>query len=102
MTTTQEKWSARVTAWRSSGETAPKFCTGKGFSASGLRYWASRLERGDTQGEIRLARVVRGAAPAARMESPIVVEAGSLRVAVRRGFDAEALRAVLAVIGGGR
>ena len=102
MTTTQEKWSTRVTAWRSSGETAPTFCTGKGFSASGLRYWASRLERPAAQGEVRIARVVRGASPAAPTDSPIVVEAGGLRVAVRRGFDAEALRAVLAVLGGGR
>jgi hypothetical protein len=102
MTTTQEKWSTRVTAWRASGETAPRFCSGKGFSASGLRYWASRLERREAESGVRIARVVRGAAPPEQAESPIVVEAGGMRVAVRRGFDAEALRAVLAVIGGGQ
>ena len=39
--TTEEKWSERVTGWRSSGLTAAKFCAGKGFTEGGLRYWAS-------------------------------------------------------------
>lgn len=109
--TTEEKWSERVTGWRSSGLTAAKFCAGKGFTEGGLRYWASKLKR--AQGEahreglaegIRIARVVRTpmAVEVAATETPIVIEVGGARVAVRRGFDGEALRDVLAVLGGTR
>jgi len=49
--------------------------------------------------EIRLARVVRRAAPVTRTasptESPIVVEIGSARVSVTAGFDQATLAAVL-------
>jgi hypothetical protein len=103
MTKTESTWAARVEAWRASGETSPVFCKGKGFSPGGLRYWASRLDLG-AQGapgqEVRLARVVRAAAPAA--ETPIVIEVGNARLGVRRGFDPGALRAVLDLLGGDR
>jgi transposase len=99
MTTTQAKWAARVAAWRSSGQTAPEFCKGKEFSPGGLRYWSSRLGQGETTREVRMARVVRAVPEPAPIQSPIVVEIGGARIAVRRGFDKEALRAVLAVLG---
>jgi hypothetical protein len=35
-------------------------------------------------------------------ETPILIEVGVARVGVRRGFDREALRAVLEVLGGQR
>lgn len=102
MTITEAKWAARVTAWRSSGQTAPQFCKGKGFSPGGLHYWSSRLGQSAAVGEVRMARVVREVPALEPMESPIVVEAGGVRVAVRRGFDREALRAVLSVLGEAR
>ena len=105
MTETESKWSARVAAWKASGQTAPKFCKDKDYSPGGLRYWASRLLRTPQRGgapEPRLARVVRASHTPAATETPIVLEVGDLRVGVRRGFDAEALRAVLGVLGGGR
>lgn len=111
--TTEEKWSERVTGWRSSGLTAAKFCAGKGFTEGGLRYWASKLKR--AQGEahreglaegVRIARVVRTPmaveVAATATETSIVIEVGGARVAVRRGFDGEVLREVLAVLGGTR
>ncbi len=103
MTLTEAKWAARVAAWRSSGETAPRFCKGKEFSPGGLRYWSSRLCKDSAVGEVRMARVVRelSAAPEP-VESPIVVEAAGVRVAVRRGFDRETLRAVLSLLGEAR
>ena len=91
-----------MASWRSSGQTAPVFCKGKDFSAGGLRYWASKLgkaEHGGTRAEVRLARVVRGARPGAVAETPILIEVGSVRLGVRRGFDPETLRAVLGVLG---
>ncbi len=94
-----------MAAWRSSGKTAPDFCVGKDFKPGRLRYWASRL--GPAGGgvaceQVRLARVLRGAAPGEAMETPIVLEVGSTRVGIRRGFDPAALRTVLDMLGGGR
>jgi hypothetical protein len=129
MTETESKWAARVAAWRASGQTAPKFCEGKDFKPGGLRYWASQLRKGKdaapTKDErvarvppaaqrpaaakeaappepVRLARVVRAARPESAPETAIVLEVGAARLAVRRGFDRDVLRAVLDVLGGGR
>jgi hypothetical protein len=105
MTETQSKWAERVKAWKASGDTAPVFCDGKGFTPGGLRYWASQLRKigGRAQGgEVRLARVVRAPRPAPVAETPILIEVGAARLGVRRGFDPEALRAVLELLGGGR
>ena len=105
MTETETKWAERVAAWQASGQTAPAFCKGNDFTPSGLRYWASRLAKanqGAPAKEVRLARVVRASQPAEAMETPIVIEVGAARLGVRRGFDPEALRAVLDVLGGGR
>lgn len=108
--TTEAKWRARVTAWRASGLTARVFCDGKEYTANGLRYWSSRLrklaveavgEGGTEAEEVRMVRLVR-APTAAEDETPIVIEVGSLRVGVRRGFDREALREVLSMLGGAR
>jgi transposase len=102
MTTTQAKWAARVAAWRSSGQTAPEFCKGKEFSPSGLRYWSSRLGRGEVVREMRMARVVRALPTQESVTSSILVEVGGARIAVPRGFDPEALRAVLTMLGEAR
>jgi hypothetical protein len=40
--------------------------------------------------------------PVASTETPILIELGTARLGVRRGFDPETLRAVLDVLGGGR
>src|SRR5260221_725918 len=99
--TTEEKWSARVEAWRHSGTSAGVFCKDKEFTASGLRYWASRLRRAEAAQpkkpqQLRLARIV--GLGEADLDTPIVVEAFGVRVGVRRGFDREALGAVLEVL----
>src|SRR5690242_13312427 len=107
MTETESKWDERVKAWQASGQTAPAFCQGKDFTPGGLRYWAHRLRTAGPPApakEVRLARVVRASPPASPRlpETPIVIEVGAARLAVQRGFDPEALRAVLEVLGGGR
>jgi hypothetical protein len=108
--TTEAKWSARVDAWRGSGLSARDFCEGKEYTASGLRYWSSRLGRVQEERkaqadaapkEVRIARLVRTSV-AAEAETPIVIEMGGARVGVRRGFDRGALRAILDVLGGTR
>ena len=97
-TETEVTWAARVEAWGRSGRSATEFAAGKEFSASGLRYWKSRLRRRETTvGDIRIARVVRTApdSEVAPAETPVVVELGPARIAVRRGFDVETLAAAL-------
>jgi hypothetical protein len=61
MSDTATKWRQRVASWRASGETAETYSTGRGFTASSLRYWASRLRREDAIAGpvVRLAQVVR-------------------------------------------
>jgi len=114
--TTEAKWSARVKAWRASGKTAAEYCEGREYKANSLRYWSSRLrkvhgdeatqDKGAVQ-EIRMARLVRSRGAVERQmpdeqETPIVIEVGSLRVGVRRGFDRGVLRDVLEALGGAR
>jgi hypothetical protein len=102
MTGTETKWAERVAGWEASGKTVSAFCKGKDFSASGLRYWISRLGKGGPgaeKPEVRLARVVRGARSGAVGETPILIEVGGARLGVQRGFDPETLRAVLEALG---
>ena len=99
---TEAKWATRVAAWRGSGLSAARFCADKDFSEGTLRYWASRLRSAESASpaEIRIAAVVR---PSTTVEAdtPIVLEVGSVRIALRRGFDRDVLRDVLAALGGG-
>ena len=97
---TDAKWASRVAAWRASGLTAPQFCAGKDFKAGGLRYWASRLKRTRpaTARDVRIAKVV--APGTIESDTPIILELGGVRVAVRRGFDRDVLQQVIDVLGG--
>lgn len=111
----RETWKQRVAEWRASGLSSPVFCKGRGFSASGLRYWASRLE---VEGEgpsaprstVALVRVLRHRGPRPRgrpLQEPdseratsasagaVVIRWGRWRVAVRPGCDRATLAAVL-------
>jgi transposase len=86
-------WSNRVTEWRASGESAAAFAAGRGFAPSTLRWWASRLSRG----EVELVRVVTSP-PATPRESAITIELAGARVLVTSGFDRALLADVLAVL----
>lgn len=108
MTTTEEKWAARVSGWRGSGQTAAAFSAGRGFSAGALRHWACVLKQRGVGGTtaspavpmlVRLARVDR--APPAPAPPPLTVEVGSARVSVPSGFDAATVQAVLGALGAG-
>lgn len=112
-------WAERVAEWASSGLTSKAFAEGRGFTAGGLRHWAHRLRREAAEARpkrsVRLARVLRTAAPEAcvgsramvpaersavddGVETPVVLELGGTRVAVRRGFDRATLAGVLEVV----
>ena len=113
-----EVWRARVAEWRASGRGVADFSRGKGFTASGLRYWVKRLEAEESSrssNPVRIARVVRpqkesterrggpGArAPLATTESSserFIVEMGAMRVEVPATFDVSRLEAVLVAVG---
>lgn len=119
---TQAIWAERVAGWRASGLPSARYCEGKPFSAGGLRYWASRLQRGQpilpAKTAPRLARVevvrkirrasvataglsdeasaVASAVPGGGDE--LAVECGGMRVTIRPGFNRETLAAVLDIL----
>lgn len=113
---TPATWTRRVAQWKASGLTAAEYAAGKGYAPATLMWWSSRLNTQAVGGElsavddrhssrIPLARVVvrRELASGAEQlaETPIAVELGGVRVVVRRGFDPEALRHVLELVGTG-
>ncbi len=100
MTETEKTWTERVQEWRASGLAAPEFAQGRGYEASTLRYWASRLRR-TAEGRpyvrgVRMARVK----VTRRAPEPLVVTVGAARIEVRPGFDVSLLREVVVAIGG--
>ena len=99
MRTRATEWAERVQAWRESGQTAPAFAEGKGFSASLLRWWGSELaRRAGTEKPVRVARVVRRP----RERAALTVAVGAARIEVGPGFDHALLREVLEALGGAR
>jgi hypothetical protein len=95
-----------VAEWKASGLSSPAYCAGKEFTAGGLRHWAHRLAHGEQRRpRVRVARVVRvrreereARSPAGDRPPEVVVEIGAARIAVRPGFDREALAAVVEVL----
>lgn len=92
--------------WKASGQSSPKFCSGKEFTAGGLRHWAYRLEHGDSprRRPVRLARVVRAgnaadaSASSGDRVTEIAVELAGARIHVRPGFDRETVAALVEVL----
>lgn len=105
MTETESKWTERVREWRAGGLSAPEYAKGRGFEASTLRWWASRLDRGvlpaspaKPKPQVRMARIVRVRASNLTTDS-LTVRVGSARVDVRPGFDPGLLRELVAALG---
>ncbi len=108
MTATELKWAERVREWKASGELAEDYARGRGFTASTLRWWSSRVRRGVMTAEtsrspraasVRMARVVRSRASESDAPS-MTIRIGAARVEVRRGFDRGLLREVVEALGG--
>jgi hypothetical protein len=95
--TTKQKWAERVRAWRASGQDASAFASGKGYEASTLRWWSSRLG----QEALRIVPVV-GRASSLEARGDVVVEVGGARVRVTSGFDGALLAQVVRALGGTR
>lgn len=114
---TRATWSARVEAWRRSGQSAAEFTADKPYKHTTLvwRAWQLRRSAGEATRkrevtrrvpskaapQIALAEVVRRApdpGPSAR----VTIEVVGARIAVARGFDATLLREVVQALGGAR
>ena len=106
MSETESKWAERVRAWRSSGLSAPEYVQGRGFKETTLRWWASRLGRGRSTGQlatpstamVRMARVTTVARPSV---ASLMVRVGAAQVEVRAGVDRGLLRDLVDALGGG-
>lgn len=96
-TTTEFLWAERVRAWRASGEPVAKFVQGRGYSASALRSWASRL--GPAEPSPRFLRVVPTKPSPAAGAPELVLEVGAVRVRVAPGFDPALLADVVRALG---
>src|SRR5882672_932311 len=99
MTETETKWADRVREWKVSGKRAEDFAAGRGFKASTLRFWASRLRApakatapSEREPSVRIARVTVGAS--------LCVVIGAARIEVREGFDRTMLRELVEALGG--
>ncbi|WP_437278068.1 IS66 family insertion sequence element accessory protein TnpA [Sorangium sp. So ce375] len=73
---TEVMWSERVRAWRESGQTAEEFARSRGFAASTLHGWSSRLSRTE---QPRFLRLVPKAPAVTSSASELVVEVGGAR-----------------------
>jgi len=103
-------WAKRVADWRASGLTAPEYSAANGLSVNRLRYWAYKRRGSDaaaTGGERptvapTLARVVpiRERSGGSAERESLVVEVGTARVYVGRGFDRAVFAEVVDVLVG--
>ena len=98
MTDGEAVWAERVEEFRRSGKTAPAFVAGRGYTASALNYWERKLKAAPARAVV-LARVVRpGTVVASAAAEGVELLVGGVRIVVRRGFDAELVRELVAVL----
>lgn len=100
----RDVWATRVGAWRRSGVSAGRFCRGRGFAVSTLRWWAWRLgSSGDAVASAGLVRVeVNSPEPAKESPGFAVVFPDGIEIRVAPSFDAEPLARLLACVEGRR
>jgi hypothetical protein len=97
-------WAKRVERWRTSGLSAGEFAAEIGVNARTLTYWKWKLGRSEPPAESsRRAEFVEVVAPgreAAVCEQIEVALESGVVIRVPARFDAEALRRIVAVLGG--
>jgi hypothetical protein len=93
MERSRQEQRAEVVAWRASGMTLAKFATSRGYSRSSLEKWNRMVrEERPTAIEPKFVRLEIGPQP------ELVVEVGTVRIRVGRGFDASLLRDLVAAL----
>jgi len=105
----REEWQKRVQRWKESGLTAKEFAAETGINAGTLQFWRYKL-KGGTRSPARtnakapsneiLASLVEVRAPTiTSVDQRFEIELGNgRRVRVGGAFDADALRALIAVL----
>jgi len=84
-----------VEGWQSSGLTAAQYAARRGYPVANLKRWAKGLEA--RPHEVAAPQFVRLEVTSQRSRA-LVVEVGAARIQVEPGFDADHLRAVVAVL----
>jgi len=109
VTENEARWAERVAEWRQSGKSAMVFAAGREFTASSLRYWATKLKSTARPPAPAFARIVRPG-PVAGIEARrppsendgVEVIVGDARIVVRRGFDPVLIRELVSALGESR
>lgn len=105
MRTRAAEWAERVRAWREGGLSAEEFAKVGGYRSKTLQWWASELARRSSptrprtrrsKPKVAMARVVRRTEHA---DEALAIRVGRAVIAVRRGFDPQLLRDVMAALG---
>jgi transposase len=92
--TSAREWAARIEQWRRSGKSAAEFAEASGWNARTLSWWAWRLKSKRRSRAVGFVELV-AEKPAAATPTLEIEIGASVRVRVKRGFDAELLRAVV-------
>jgi|SRR5579872_5258635 hypothetical protein len=96
-------WAKRVERWSASGLTAVQFAEEIGVNARTLTYWKWKLGRPAARVEPGKAEFVEVATSAQRTPTTYALEvvlSGGVVIRVPARFDADALRRVVATLGG--
>lgn len=104
MRASRDEWAKRVERWRESGLSVEQFAAELGINAGTLKFWKYKLgqpvaEKKALTGELpRLPLMELQSAPVAQATGFDVELRGGRRVHVAAGFDADALKRLLAVL----
>lgn len=102
----REVWEKRVERWREGGLTAEEFARELGCKASTLRQWKYKLAVGKPgkpigpSERIEFVELVAPAQSAGANAEPLEVVVGKATIRVPKGFDAETLGRLVAVLEG--
>ena len=88
-----------VAGWRASGKSKWAYSKEHGLALASLARWAAQAEANATAVDFVRLELPARAAP---LPSGLVLELGSARVRVERGFDGALLREVVEALAGGR
>lgn len=104
MRASRDEWAKRVERWRDSGVSAEQFAAELGINAGTLKYWKYKLGepvpmKKAGNGKLSLLPLVEvHSAPVAQHAGFDIEVRGGRRVHVPAGFDADALKRLLAVL----
>jgi hypothetical protein len=87
-------WSARLSAWRSSGKSGAAWCRDHGIGYYQFQYWRDKLQRSEAQGKTGQFLPLKVAS------APLCIECNGVSLQVSSGFDPVLLQEVISVLRG--